>query len=191
MRAALLLITVAVMALCLSCSGSADPPPTPTPLQRSGSKVVELPTDFRPTEFVGDRTAGIGPDGEVYLLNVTNGERRQVTNDGHPKIEAVISGDYVAWTDQRRKIRLPGRDGASPRYSTDIFLRDLNTGKERRITDVPAKRRGLRVSGSRLVWQDNRNELYERYTNAKPSTSLPTTWRLTVKFPSPWLRAPR
>ena len=165
MRAALLLITVAVMALCLSCSGSADPPPTPTPLQRSGSKVVELPTDFRPTEFVGDRTAGIGPDGEVYLLNVTNGERRQVTNDGHPKIEAVISGDYVAWTDQRRKIRLPGRDGASPRYSTDIFLRDLNTGKERRITDVPAKRRGLRVSGSRLVWQDNRNELYERYTN--------------------------
>ena len=78
----------------------------------------ELPTDFRPTEFVGDRTAGIGPDGGVYLMNVTNGERRQVTNDGHPKIEAVISGDYVAWTDQLSRAATKWTTGAEEWWTT-------------------------------------------------------------------------
>ena len=165
MKTMLPLITVAVVALSLSCGGSADFPPTQTPLQWPDSKLVELTTDFRPTEFVGDGTAGIGRNGEVYLLNLSSREHRQVTNDRHPKIEAVISGDYVAWTDERRKIRLPGRNGTGRQYSTDIFLRNLTTGEERRITDVPAKRKGLRFSGSRLVWQDNRNELHERYSD--------------------------
>ena len=81
-------------------------------LPLSGVKVVELPTDFRPTGFLGDRAAGIGQDGEVYLLNVTNGERLQVTDDGHPKYEAVISEDYMAWrTSGGRSIC---REGTAP-----------------------------------------------------------------------------
>ena len=158
MRAALQVTTVAVAALSLSCGGwSADLPPSPTQLPLPGDKVVELPPDFRPTGFFGDHAAGIGQDGEVYLLNVINGERLQVTDDGHPKYEAVISADHVAWADQRRKIELPGGDRANPGYGIDRFLRDLDTGEARGVTDVPAERWGLRVSGSRLVWQDNRN----------------------------------
>jgi len=38
---------------------------------------------------------------------------------------------------------------------------DLLTGERRRITDVPASRNHLRISGSWLVWSDNRNELQE------------------------------
>ena len=38
---------------------------------------------------------------------------------------------------------------------------DLNTGEQRSITDEPAERYALQISGSRLVWQDNRNELEE------------------------------
>ena len=166
MRAVLLVITALVMALSLSCGGAAEFPPTRIPRSVSAPKVVELPTDVRPTGMWGDWAAGIGRDGEVYLLNITDGERRQVTDDGHPKYEAVISDDYVAWTDRRRKIELPRSNGGTDtRYGNDIFLRNLNTGKERRITDVPAERKRLRVSGSRLVWQDNRNELEEGYTN--------------------------
>ena len=42
---------------------------------------------------------------------------------------------------------------------------DLNTGDRRRITEAPAKRSGLKISGKRLVWLDNRNEFGEHYTH--------------------------
>ena len=42
---------------------------------------------------------------------------------------------------------------------------DLNSGETRRITEVPAKRSGLKISGKRLVWLDNRNEFGEHYTH--------------------------
>ena len=42
---------------------------------------------------------------------------------------------------------------------------DLSTGNKRRITENPAKRYGLQISGNRLVWKDNRNEFGEHYSH--------------------------
>ena len=128
-------------------------------------RVVEFSTAVLPADLFGDQAVGLDSDGEVYLVNITIGERRQLTNDGHRKFGAVISTDYVAWIDQRRKIELPETDSATPLFGDGIFLLDLSTGKERRITDKPAGRRFLQMSGSRLVGQDNRNELGEHYTH--------------------------
>ena len=145
----------------VACDRPREVPPTPTPLSLADLRVVELSKDVRPTDLFGDKGVGIGSDGELYLVNITTGEMRQLTNDRHRKFEAVISADNVAWIDQRRKIELPRTDPATPYFSDDIFLLDLSTGEERRITDEPARRHHLQISGSRLVWQDNRNELEE------------------------------
>ena len=138
----------------------------PTPIALPNLKVVDLGSDFWPTDLSGDRVVGIGRDGEVYLANVRTGKTRQLTNDGHRKRRPVISGDTVAWTDQSREIETHDNNSRAARsLADDIFVLDLNTGDRRRITEVPAKRSGLKISGKRLVWLDNRNEFGEHYTH--------------------------
>ena len=151
------------------------PPPLPTshpvahspsPVALTDLKVVELGSDYWPTDLSGERSVGIGRDGEVYLANVRTGEIRQLTNDGHRKRRPVISGDTVAWTDQSREIETHDNNSRAARsLADDIFVLDLNTGETRRITEAPAKRHGLQISGNRLVWQDNRNEIGEHYAH--------------------------
>ena len=139
---------------------------SPTPIALTDLKAVELGSDYWPTDLSGERSVGIGRDGEVYLANVRTGEIRQLTNDGHRKRRPVISGDTVAWTDQSRQIETHDNNSRTARsLADDIFVLDLNTGDRRRITEVPAKRSGLKISGKRLVWLDNRNEFGEHYTH--------------------------
>ena len=47
----------------------------------------------------------------------------------------------------------------------DIFIMNLATGEQRRITELPARRRNLSIEGNLLVWQDNRNEVGEHHTH--------------------------
>ena len=120
---------------------------------------VDLGTDIRLVDVCDEDAVGIGPDGQLWLVNIRTGDSSQLTDDGHPKSDAALSADYVAWIDQRRKIQLP--NNPVPVFAGDVFARHRHTGEERRITDVPATRRGLAISGPRLVWQDNRNGLLE------------------------------
>ena len=131
----------------------------PTPLPIEATNTVQLGTDIRLTDLAGDDAVGIGPNGELWLVNIRNGAAGQLTDDGHPKYNAVLSADYVAWIDQRRMLQLPGYP--VPIFAGDVFVRHRRTGVERRITNAPASRHGLRISGVRLVWQDNRNGLIE------------------------------
>ena len=143
----------AVAALLVACS------PEPPPARLDEAKVVELSTDIHVTDVFGDEAVGTGADGELWLMNIRTGDLRQLTVDGHRKWGAALSDDHVAWTDQRRMVQLTGY--SSPIFSSDVYVRNRHTGEERRITDAPATRRGLRISGSRLVWQDNREGLLE------------------------------
>ena len=139
---------------------------SPTPIALTDLKAVELGSDYWPTDLSGERSVGIGRDGEIYLANVRTGETRQLTNDGYRKRRPVISGDTVAWTDQSRGVETHDSNSRTARgLADDIFVLDLNTGDRRRITEVPAKRSGLKISGKRLVWLDNRNEFGEHYTH--------------------------
>ena len=157
-------VIVALVLAALACQS--QPAASPTPIALPDLKVVELGSDYWPTDLSEERSVGIGPDGEVYLANVRTGEMRQLTDDGHWKSRPVISGDTVAWTDQSGEIETHDDDSRTARgLADDIFVLDLNTGERRRITEVPAKRHGLQISGNRLVWQDNRNEFGEHYTH--------------------------
>ena len=140
--------------------------PTPTPALESGFKRVDLDPSYWPSGAIGDEYVAIGPDGEVHLLNIITGERRQLTDDGNRKSRPVLSENYVAWTDQRRQIEIPDRNNSirsALTFADDIFVLDLTTGEQRRITEAPANRYSLRISGHRLVWANTRNELEERY----------------------------
>jgi beta propeller repeat protein len=126
----------------------------------------DLPS-HRISDLSDERFASIGPDGEVYLVDIESGEKERLTDDGHRKKEAVLSGEYVAWVDQRRQIEIYYSGGRPPEgYAEDIFLYNLTTRELQRITHVPARRYDLSISGQRLVWADNRNELREHYTHA-------------------------
>ena len=141
-------------------------PPRPTPVALTDLTVVELGSEYMPTDLSGDQMVGRDIDGEGYLTNVRTGEVRQLTDDGHRKIEPVISGHLVAWTDQRREVETHDNStGERPTLSDGIFVLDLNAGEQRRVTEVPATRRGLKLSGHRLVWHDKRNEFDQHYTH--------------------------
>ena len=143
----------AVAALLVACSS--EPPPAPL----DEAKVVELSTDIHVTDVFGDDAVGASPDGELWLMNIRTGDSRQLTTDGHRKWGAVLSDDHVAWIDKRRMVQLTGY--SSSIFSSDVYVHNRHTGEEQRITDAPASRHGLRISGARLVWQDNREGLLE------------------------------
>ena len=167
MKGTILAVLFAVVAGILACDKvvpGAPLPPLPTPLPSSDVRRVELIADGLLTDMYGDNAIGITNDGELLLVNVRTGEARQLTDDGHYKWDAVLSDTHVAWIDERRDIRLP-RDTGGAVLAGDVFVMDFRTGEQRRITDTPANRRSLRISGSRLVWEDNRNELEENSDN--------------------------
>ena len=150
------------------------PPPTPrprpTPIPLAGYDWQSVAyREYWPTDLSGDLSVGIGGTGidrsdwGVFLVNVRDGDKKRITEGGHELREVVISGDYIAWSDRSREIEIPGATARNrvSRLSVDIFVMNLSTGEQRRITDVPARRHSLSIDGNKLVWQDNRNEIGE------------------------------
>ena len=165
-KAAILAILFTVVAGTLACDKIAphtSPPPLPASLSSSEFKSVDLPAHGLLTDIYGDNAVGTHDDGELWLTNIRTGEARQITDDGHYKWGAVLSDTHVAWIAKGEVLQLTGDwDGVRTKNTADVFVMDLLTGERRPITDVPANRNNLRISGSWLVWQDNRNELQER-----------------------------
>ena len=141
----------------LGPTSTALPPAPPKPA--AGLRTVELDARYRPVFADGLEYAAIGPGDQLYVVNVETGQIVQVTDGEHPKYEAVLSARYVAWVDHRRMIELGERDTNPPfNYSADIFVLDRATGEEKRITEAPARRVGLEISGEWLAWMDSRND---------------------------------
>ena len=157
-----LVVFLAVAATVLACNGGEGPPPIPTPAAIAAPWTVDLDTGIRLVNMFGNDAVGYDRDGELWLVDVRTGQSTRFTDDGYPKHEIALTADYVAWVDQRRQIPLTGYPTRV--LSGDVFVRNRHTGEERRITDAPATREGLRAFGSRLVWQDNRNGLREGHT---------------------------
>ena len=149
------------------------PPPTPrpfpTPISLTDVRWTAVAyREYFPMDLYGDHSVGIDGrvmrrDAGILLVNVENGEKRRNTEGGHDLTEVVISGDYIAWGDRSRQIEIPGSSERNrrSRLAVDIFVMNLVTGEQRRITDIPARRHSLSIDGNLLVWQDNRNEIKE------------------------------
>ena len=61
-----------------------------------------------------------------------------------------IYGDRIVWTDYRNGL-------------TDIYMKDLSTGVETRITTNTADQKNPVIYGDRIVWEDYRNGLPDIY----------------------------
>ena len=78
-----------------------------------------------------------------------------------------IYEDLVVWQDTRN-----GND--------DIYLYNITSGEERRITTDPSNQRNPRIWGDRIVWEDYRNgnpEIYMYTISTGEEEALPMTRR--------------
>ncbi len=128
-------------------------PPPIAPLHLRYANVFELDDNYPPSDLFGHSYVSTGSTGEIYIVNIETGETRKLTSDGRMKYDPVISEGYVAWMEYHNPSKLS--DGVA---SSDIFALDLQTGEERRITNVAAQRGQLGIHGHRLVWTENRHQ---------------------------------
>ena len=117
---------------------------------------------YRPTGLSGDISVGIRTDWQVHLVNVKTREGHRLTGGVDRKGEAVISDSHVAWRSQSR-LREVLSNAPLVRRSYHIFVMDIESSATRRITSGTAMRRNLQVDGSRLVWEESRTKVGDRY----------------------------
>ena len=150
-----LAVALPLMLTVLACQPSYDPPesPRPTPVPMAGLDLEYLNYSYPPTSIAGDRYVARGSEGEVHIGDIHTGEVRQLTDDGRKKFSPVMSERYVAWKEHHSPSKL-----GKGRPTSDIFVLDLDSGEQRRITDVPAERAHLDIHNHRLVWIENRHQ---------------------------------
>ena len=180
----LTLVAAGTALLQAACHSASDPDPKPdtqqgevadhpklqtteevsslTPLA-SVTKVTFSEKEFRPTGLSGELSVGIGLDWQVHLVNVITGDRRRLTGGLDRKREAVISDSHVAWTSQNR-FREVLSNLPIVRRSYHVFVMAIETGLTTRVTGGTAMRGNLLIDGRRLVWEESRSMVGDRYT---------------------------
>jgi len=69
---------------------------------------------------------------DIFLLDISTNQTRQITNDEYVQRGAVISGGWVVWLDDRH-----GKGELYPYPPPfDVYAYDLTTGQEKRITST-------------------------------------------------------
>ncbi len=90
---------------------------------------------------------------DIYLYDFVTKEERQITANPAHQWWAAISGNRIVWQDDRNSRVFANRLD----IFHDIYLYDLVTKEERRITDNMFDQSDPAISGDRIVWQDDRN----------------------------------
>jgi len=94
---------------------------------------------------------------DVFLLDLSTGEIRQLTTEEHAQVHPAIYGDTVVWLDRRH--------GNNDQYPSpyDVYAYDLKTGKETRLTsDTTAEGYDqVSISGNLVAWTDIRHAAQE------------------------------
>jgi beta propeller repeat protein len=139
---------------------------------REKTRVLEVPADriFEPPAIDGDRVVWASLDRkeaeqqppprnqgilnwDVFLLDLSTGEVRQLTTDEHAQVHPAVSGDTIVWLDRRHGI------GEQYPYPYDVYAYDLRTSEEKRLTlDTTAEGYDrVSISGALVVWTDMRH----------------------------------
>ena len=93
--------------------------------------------------------------GDIYMYNLSTQKESQITTNESIQRDPVIYGDKIVWQDARN-------GGSLDQYGTfvgnwDIYMYDLSTHQETRITSDSSYQLWPAVYGDRIVWQDARN----------------------------------
>lgn len=82
-----------------------------------------------------------------------------------------ISNDYVVWSDLRNEKKPIGELGSYDVANADVFLYDLRTGGERRLTADPSAQIAPKIWGHYVVWMDNASDAVKDY---------PSDWQIVL-----------
>ena len=92
---------------------------------------------------------------DIFLLDISTNQTRQITNDEYAQRGAVISSGWIAWLDDRH--------GTGELYPYPppfgVYVYDLNTGQEKRITSTTSAEGydRLAIDDNLVVWADSRH----------------------------------
>jgi PGF-pre-PGF domain-containing protein len=117
---------------------------------------------IEPAAIYGDRIVWAdsrngNPD--IYMYNITTHKETQITTNGSEQHDPAIYGDRIVWTDYRNilETKFP-IDWPTP----DIYMYDLSTSKETRIT-TSGSARNPSIYKNRIVYEDWRNVNFDIY----------------------------
>lgn len=122
--------------------------------------VGSLGTDYYMLRLRAVDAQGFTHDRYVQVFR-EQGQLSAVTDQQYiNQLSPAVSGDKVVWADVRSFV------------GYDIYLRNLSTGAERRLTTASANERYPAIWGDKVVWEDNRNGnadiyLYNLLTNTE------------------------
>jgi len=103
------------------------------------------------------------PPFDVYALDLKTMKERRLTEnataEGYSQLS--ISGNVVVWTDIRHAdVGITSHGSNDPKYNNEIYVYDLGTNQEHRITTSLGNDCGSDISGDRIVWL--RQEDYQK-----------------------------
>ena len=117
-----------------------------------GNRVVWASVDRDEVEQQRSSKRSPMPNWDVFLLDLNAGEVQQLTTEEHAQVYPRIYGDTVVWLDSRHE------EGYHNPRRHDVYVYDLSTGEERRLTSATsAEGMDLAVNGNLVVWTDNRH----------------------------------
>jgi beta propeller repeat protein len=92
---------------------------------------------------------------DIFTLDLKTGQERRITSsttvEGYSTIG--ISGNIVVWTDMRHTDpQVTSHPSNSGDYDNELYIFDLVTGEEHRITTNPANDHEPTIDGTRIVW---------------------------------------
>ncbi len=91
---------------------------------------------------------------DVYALDLKTGKETRITADTTAEGYMAVSGDYIAWTDTRHAdINVASHASNDSVYNNEIYVYDLKTGEERRITTSPLNDQCPAIDGDIITWK--------------------------------------
>jgi beta propeller repeat protein len=91
---------------------------------------------------------------DVYTHDLRTGQERRLTSATSTEDEVLsISGNLVVWSDNRHaNPEVTVHAGNEPDYNNEIYVYDLATNQERRVTTYPGNDHYPAIDGGRIVW---------------------------------------
>jgi len=123
---------------------------------------------------------------DIYLYDLATDTERQITSDPYDQRDPAVSGDKIVWEDSRNRVPSSDEPGSCatdpescPRTANwDIYLYDLATDTEQRITGHRWKQQDPAISCDTVVWQDYRNGVSKIYSSEIPNVNCPPITRI-------------
>jgi beta propeller repeat protein len=90
---------------------------------------------------------------DIFAYDLKTDEETRITANTTANHQLAISGSLVVWSDMRHAdMSITSHPDNYPGYNSEIYIYDLATGEERRITNSPLPDQSPDIDGGRIVW---------------------------------------